>query len=205
MKFLHRKKLPNVLTVLRIILTICFYFFLTHVGVGYAVAAFVVFVVAAITDYCDGYLAKKRNCVTAFGTIMDPIADKFLILCAFYVFTRLGVIYPWMFFIIFIREVLVTMFRLKAVLGKKYLAAEKLGKYKTVLQMTSIILILLYLVAVKGGVSSGIMTHIGGIIQFLMIITVVLTLYSGLSFLWNNRKAFSQDEEEDPVEEGAHG
>ena len=197
--------LPNILTILRIVLTVCFYFFLTHVGVGYAVAAFVVFVVAAITDYCDGYLAKKRNCVTVFGTIMDPIADKFLILCAFYVFMRLRVIAPWMFFNIFIREVFVTVFRLKAVLGKKYLAAEKLGKYKTVLQMTSIILILLYLVADKSGVSSGIMTYANGVIQVLMTFTVVLTLYSGLSFLWNNRKTFSQDEEEDPVEEGAHG
>jgi len=205
MKFLNRQNLPNVLTVLRIVLTICFYFFLTHVGVGYAVAAFAVFVVAAITDYCDGYLAKKKNCVTAFGTIMDPIADKFLILCAFYVFMRLEVIAPWMFVSIFVREVFVTMFRLKAVLGKKYLAAEKLGKYKTALQMTSIILILLYLVAVKGGFSSVIMTHANEIIRFLMILTVVLTLYSGLSFLWNNRKAFSQDEEEEPMEEGAHG
>ncbi len=202
MKFFNTKNLPNILTVLRLVLTVGFYFLLTRAGVGYAVAASAVFVVAAVTDFCDGYLAKKRNLVTPFGKIMDPIADKFLILCAFYVFMRLDVIAAWMFILILAREVTVTLFRLKAVLAKKYLAAEKMGKYKTTLQMTSIILILLYLVAVKSGAA---VPFALPCLRGLMVLTVVLTLTSGGSFLWNNRNAFSRDSGDEPMKEGARG
>jgi len=178
MKFFNTNNLPNILTVLRLVLTVGFYFLLTRAGLGYAVAAFAVFVVAAVTDFCDGYLAKKRNLITPFGKIMDPIADKFLILCAFYVFTRLEVIAAWMFILILVREVSVTLFRLKAVLAKKYLAAEKMGKYKTTLQMGSIILILIYLVAVKSGTA---VPFALPFLRGLMVLTVVLTLASGAS------------------------
>ncbi len=82
--------LPNKLTVSRIVLTVIFMFLLFGHGVIYKVLAFLIFIVAAFTDFLDGHIAKKRATITDFGRFMDPIADKILTLSAFLAFVRNG-------------------------------------------------------------------------------------------------------------------
>ncbi len=175
--------LPNILTVTRIFLTCIFVFFLYQEPRVFHLLAIVVFVAAAWTDFWDGHLARKHNLHTAFGKIMDPIADKFLVLSAFFVFADLKIIALWMFIVIFIREVGITLIRFYAMTKGKVLAAEKAGKWKTTAQMITVGIILIFIAHFPPLI--GIQT-----ITWAMFIVIALTLYSGISFLWNNRGLF---------------
>lgn len=157
--------------------------------------AAIIFTLASLTDYYDGYLAKKYNLISDFGKLMDPIADKFLILAAFLAFVRMRLVYDWMVILILGREIIITGFRVYALTKGKILAAEKAGKHKTVSQMVAIFSILGFIVFKEwltkfskwsGAIEAWWQT---GII-ILMSITVVLTVISGISYLWNNRKFF---------------
>lgn len=187
-------RLPNILTVSRVVLTLCFVFFITRTGLLPIVIAIVLFAVASFTDFYDGYYAKKHNLVSNFGKIMDPIADKFLILAAFYIFVRMHIVAAWMFYLIFIREVVITGSRFYAMGQGRVLAAEQAGKWKTVLQIAAIFAILGFLVVREAGTPWGATGRVlrawSGGIDVLMILTVALTLFSGASYLWNNRKNF---------------
>ena len=141
-----KKRLPNLLTISRVFLAAGFIICILKSGMLYLVLATVLFILASITDYYDGYFAKKHNVVSNFGKIMDPIADKILMLTAFYIFVSMEIIPAWMFYVIFVREILVTGLRFWAIKKGTFLAAEKAGKYKTGLQITSVIVILLFLI-----------------------------------------------------------
>src|SRR5205085_3411379 len=91
------------------------------------------------------------NIHSNFGKIMDPIADKFLVLSVFFIFVQRNVIPYWMFYLIFIREVLVTGSRIIAIRRGQVLAAEKAGKLKTILQLFAIWLILLFVILQENG------------------------------------------------------
>ena len=187
------KWLPNVLTVSRVFLTIGFLFFLTRSEALSTAIAMTLFAIASLTDYYDGYYAKKYNLVSNFGKIMDPIADKFLILAAFFVFVKIDVIAVWMFVVISARELIVTAFRFAAMGRGKVLAAERAGKIKTVFQVTSVFVILIFLMLQKSGFidrwAGNSQDRWAFGIYVLMLFTVSLTLLSGISYLWNNRKA----------------
>ena len=120
--------LPNVLTIFRIFLTFVFIFLFMQGGLGSRVLALAVFTIASLTDYLDGHLARKYNLISEFGKLMDPIADKFLVLSAFFIFMQLQLIAVWMFAVIFAREVIVTGLRLFALRRGIALAAEAAGK-----------------------------------------------------------------------------
>ncbi len=186
------KQIPNLLTVFRFILTLFFIQFLTKPGLYPTVMAAVIFFCASLTDYYDGYLAKKYQWVTNFGKIMDPIADKFLVLAAFYIFAHIQMIPYWMFFLIFLREILVTGSRLVAVSQGRVLAAEQAGKYKTVAQMVAIVVTLGFMIfkQTELAVHSPLMVMQGwtGIVAVLMWIALGLTLFSGFLFFWHNRR-----------------
>lgn len=185
--------LPNLLTVLRVLLTLVFFFFLTQHGLVSVLLASGVFALAAWTDFYDGYYAKKHNLVSDFGKIMDPIADKFLILTAFFVFTCMHIMAEWMFMIIMVREVFVTGSRLLAVRRGKVIAAEGAGKLKTVFQILAIMVILSFLLLQEAGWVGPWSTHVhdGWFygITVLLWVAVGLTLFSGVSYLWNNRRS----------------
>ena len=178
--------LPNFLTLSRIFLTIIFAALLYQNSLWATLLAAVVFTVAALTDYYDGKIAKTRKLITDFGKLMDPIADKTLMLTAFFIFAQKGVIFVWMFGVIFLREVVVTVSRLLAARKGMILAAEKLGKIKTVLQIVSVSLILLFLIfekslfQIEGWYRAEDIFLIS--IKCLMFITVVVTLLSGVSY-----------------------
>jgi len=179
--------LPNILTTARVILSFVFAVLLLKVGVPSKIAALSVFVVASITDFLDGYYAKKYNLITNFGKIMDPVADKMLILIAFFIFVRMDIMPLWMFIVVFIREVLITALRLVATFKGKILAAENLGKYKTVAQIVAICVILLYVILLEAGVflstTGFVFCWYRVCIDLMLLVSVFLTLLSGISYL----------------------
>ena len=151
-----------------------------------------VFIVASLTDYFDGYVAKKYQMTSDFGKLMDPIADKFLILAAFLAFVRMHLVADWMAIVVLGREIVVTGLRGFALKKGKVLAAEQGGKHKTVSQIAAIIFILGFIVVKESMTLSHQWSFDVEIwwrfcIDILMFVTVALTLISGISYLWNNR------------------
>jgi CDP-diacylglycerol--glycerol-3-phosphate 3-phosphatidyltransferase len=149
-----------------------------------------VFTVASLTDLWEGRLARSKGLVTDFGVFMDPIADKVFVLSAFKAFVQLNLVPAWMVVLIATREFLVTGLRLFALGRGHVLPAEAAGKHKTVSQIVAISLILLFLLARESGVTQGgfWVAHGKEGIWWLMLLTVALTLTSGISFLWRHRK-----------------
>lgn len=183
----------NKLTMLRIVLTFVFMFFLFIHGLWAKVLSLAIFIFAALSDFFDGRIAHKKNMVTDFGKLMDPIADKILVLAAFTAFVQMQLIDAWMFVIIVSREILITSLRLFALNKGKVLSAAKAGKHKTVSQMTVIFFILGFIVLKEVMLAfftwnPAWETFSRNSIYILMLLTVGLTLYSGLYYLWENRK-----------------
>ncbi len=181
--------LPNKLTILRIILVFVFMYLLFIEGVIFKVAAFLVFLIAAITDYYDGKIAREKNLVTNLGKILDPIADKLLTMSAFLAFVQMNIIPAWMVIIIIARELVITSLRLLAATFHIIIPAAKSGKHKTVSQMVSILIILIILIVKDFGLMNGfwsarVDTLVGYFIYIIMLITVFLTALSGISFLY---------------------
>jgi len=189
--------IANKLTVARIILTFVFMFFLFCHGPWAKVLALAIFIFAALSDFFDGRIAHQKNMVTDFGKLMDPIADKILVLAAFTAFVQMQLIDAWMFVIIVSREILITSLRLFALNKGKVLSAAKVGKHKTVSQMVVIFYILGFVVFKE--VMLAFFTwnpawerFFRDSIYVLMLLTVGLTLYSGLYYLWENRKVIAR-------------
>lgn len=181
--------LPNKLTILRIALTAVFLFFLFAHGAVYKILAFLTFLIAALTDFFDGYLAKKYNIISDFGRLMDPIADKVLTISAFLAFVEMRLIPAWMVVIIILREFIVTGMRLMALQKHEVIEATLGGKHKTVSQIAAIFIILLFLVFREFG-----RPFPEGIILILMTITAILTIISGASFFLRNRRIIRPNE-----------
>ena len=185
--------LANRLTISRILLTFVFMFFLFCQGLWAKAASLVVFMLAALSDLFDGLIAQRLNMVTDFGRLMDPIADKILVLAAFAAFVQMQLVDAWMFVIIVSREILITSLRLFALNKGKVLSAARAGKHKTVSQMVVIFAILGFIllkeIVLKYSTWNPAWERIfrQGIF-WLMVMTLGLTLYSGLSYLWENRK-----------------
>jgi CDP-diacylglycerol--glycerol-3-phosphate 3-phosphatidyltransferase len=187
--------LPNKLTVSRIILTFVFMFFVFSKGLTSKGLALVIFIAAALTDLFDGMIAKSKNLITDFGRIMDPIADKILVLAAFLSFIQLQLIPAWCVIVIIGRELVITSLRIFAFSKGVVIAASKGGKHKTVSQMAAIIIILASLVfkdVMKTYFSWSPVfdKRIDSIIYLSMLSTVALTLISGISYIWHNRHLF---------------
>lgn len=184
--------LPNVLTILRMILAVLFAVLMERHAWLATVLAGTVFAVATLTDFWDGFLARKYKLQSNFGTIMDPIADKVLMLTAFMIFAQMGVLQAWLVWVIAAREIMVTASRLLAVRRGYVLAAETLGKIKTVCQMTTIAVILLVLVLQQAPFLDGCaLLHRPfwmELVGWLMTVTVAITVVSGISFYVNKRK-----------------
>ena len=185
--------LPNLLTFSRIFLTLLFVVLMTQNGLFVKALAAVVFFIASLTDLFDGYYAKKYNLITNWGKLMDPIADKFLVLTVFFIFAQMHLIALWMFIVILAREIIVTGMRLAAVMKGKVLAAEKAGKYKTAAQITAISITLLFIVYQESPLFNAQTVYIVRYWQYgiftAMITAVVLTLTSGVFYIRHNLSA----------------
>lgn len=189
--------IANKLTVLRIVLTFVFMFFLFCQGLLCKAVSLAIFLFAALSDFFDGRIAHKKNMVTDFGKLMDPIADKILVLAAFSAFVQMQLIDAWMVVVIIFREIMITSLRLFALNKGKVLSATKAGKHKTVSQMIVIFLILLFIVSKEAMLTfftwnPAWESLFRQSIYVLMLFTVGLTLFSGLSYLWQNRQVIAK-------------
>ena len=181
--------LPNTLSLIRVIFAFIIPFFLISPELSSRIITLILFLIAAFTDLFDGKIARKKNIVTTFGKIIDPIADKFLFLFVFYTFFYLG-LYPfWVFIPFLVREVLVTVARLYALKKGKAIAAEKLGKIKTGTQFT--LLGFLYILLLSKD-HINFINSVDILIQYLVYLLLVgamyLTLHSGIAFFIKNWK-----------------
>ncbi len=175
--------LPNKLTMARMIAVP---FFIAFYMVGWYIPAFVLFILASLTDMLDGRIARKRGLVTNFGKIMDPLADKILVYSAFCLMVP-DPVPAWMLIIILAREFLVAGMRTVAAADGKVIAAGFSGKLKTVLQMVAVILLLL-LPAWPAAWSSGWLEVLS---QVFLWASLVMTVYSGVEYMVRNREVFS--------------
>ncbi|MGB2706377.1 MAG: CDP-diacylglycerol--glycerol-3-phosphate 3-phosphatidyltransferase [Candidatus Omnitrophota bacterium] len=187
--------IANKLTLSRIGLTFLFMVFLFSKGLTFKVLALLVFALATWTDFLDGYLAKKRNEVSDFGKLMDPIADKVLVISAFLAFVEMKLIPAWIVVIIVLREFIITGLRLGALAKGEVMEAGMAGKHKTVSQMVSIYVILFFIVFKQASLGFGFWNEglehlLKSIIFYMMVATALLTLISGVSYLVKNRKFF---------------
>ena len=184
-------RLANYLTIARILLIPFFMFSFRYERM---LPALIIFCVASITDYFDGVIARKQG-ITSFGKFMDPLADKLLVGAALICLTRFkgGLIPGWMVLIIMGREVVITTLRLVFV-GRfgTVVAASIWGKYKTSSQMAVIIISLVLLVGQEYSqllnIEANFVIQPRGPVYFMMYIPLVLTIISGLEFLYNNRQ-----------------
>lgn len=171
--------LPNKLTVLRVCMVPVFVFIMLWDGVGAAgkYVATLIFILASITDWFDGYLARKHNLVTDFGKFMDPIADKLLVCSALICLVENGALAAWIVIIIIAREFIISGFRLVASDKGTVIAASYWGKFKTVFQMIMVILLLLDL--------GGIFDTIAQVVTWIALILTVISLVDYLRKNWN--------------------
>jgi len=177
--------IPNIITTIRIIIALIAPFYLISGSMWIRlIAGFFIFL-AIMTDWLDGWYARRYNKITKLGKILDPIADKTLVLISFAVFVYLDVISIWWIIPIFIREIVVTAYRFIFLSRNIVVAATTSGKIKTVMQMISL-----------GVVYALFMTnrhfreysfeYLKTIMQLALAITLYFTLKSGVSFVTKN-------------------
>ena len=195
--------LPNKLTILRIILSILIIVFLLFpfqtaginipqlfinekivVDVKYLIAG-VLFILASLTDFLDGYVARKRNIVTNFGKLMDAIADKMLVNSTLIILSATGFIHPIIPIVIIIRDTVVNSIKMIAASKGKVVAAIKSGKIKTACLMVGIILTLFYNLPFE--------LYNLRIADFLLFIATVLSIISGIQYYTKNRHLLFDD------------
>jgi CDP-diacylglycerol--glycerol-3-phosphate 3-phosphatidyltransferase len=203
-----RFTLPNVITLGRIAACPGVFFLVLTPSVSLRLAAFVLFIAAALSDLWDGYLARKHGLITDLGKLLDPLADKLLLVATivpFYILShRVGPVGPlpflgplplWVVLIIFGREVLITVFRSYAAGRGVVISAGKSGKYKAFVQNLFIGGLLLWyplqMLAIEGGWSGGIWTAWtylqGGWILVTLAGALLLTVFSMGDYLWRFR------------------
>ena len=174
--------LPNKLTMLRILMIPVFMVFIELNSLpNHILWAFVVFVLASLTDMLDGKIARARNLVTNFGKFMDPLADKLLVCSAMICLIPSGKLPTAIVIVIIAREFIISGFRLVASDNGIVIAANYWGKFKTVSQMAMIIV----LIADLGGVFD----LIG---QILIWLALALTIISLIDYVWTNRQVLTQ-------------
>ena len=182
--------IPTRLTVFRIIVTFITMGLLSLPGPYAKGAGLALCVVAAVTDWWDGYLARRLNQITPMGALLDPIADKVLVLGLLFGLTRLGLLPAWMMAVILVRELLISGVRIYAASCRVIIPAEKEGKHKAFVQMVTILIALTLLLIrerVAPGSLAGFDFRMHQTVLWCLWLTVALTVYSGAAFFWRNR------------------
>lgn len=203
--------LANRLTLLRLALVPVFMIFTVLDHFWTRLFALLIFVAASLTDLADGYIARKKGEITDFGKFLDPLADKFLTSAAFICFVGMRElrVQPWMVALIIGRELIVTGLRLLAASKGEILAADRSGKVKTTVQMTAVILIMIILCVnsfirhyyhlnphefLQGsGLQHALEIFLSQAPRILVFLSMFVTLYSGVYYLYKNRRIFSKE------------
>ncbi len=185
--------LPNQLTTLRILLTPVFFFLFLSGDPTYIQISVLVYLVAAITDWYDGWLARKFNYITEWGKFLDPLADKILTTAAFFAFASLGMIEYWMVWIVVLRDLFVTSFRIYAEYNKNTIRTSKSAKAKTFIQMVFIYYLLLISVVKTFPIfyanNKNFINLLSNqsLIYYLMLFITIFTAYTALRYIIQNR------------------
>lgn len=182
--------LPNKLTILRIVLTFFIMGLLFVPGAPAKGLCLALFLSAAATDWWDGYLARRFNQITSLGILLDPIADKILVIGILLAFVQLELIRAWMLLVVVIREFVITGVRLYAASRHLIIPAAREGKHKTISQMVTILVILVLLLVrefLTGRAAETFEAWMAPAILACLWVMVVLTVISGASFFWRNR------------------
>lgn len=185
-----RLTIPNQLTILRILLTPLFLYLFIKKTAFDQFSASIIFFIASLTDWYDGWYARKFGVITRFGQFMDPLADKILVSSALVAFAILGYIFTWMVWVIIIRDAVVTVNRIFALRIGKPIITHVLAKWKTAAQMVTIFWILIYInwfnynVGYSGTYRAQYFDHIG----IAMLIVTALTVASGVIYVIENRE-----------------
>ena len=191
-----KMNLPNKLTMLRVFLipvfviafifddkcTYVFNFTNFNITLNRLISA-IVFVVASITDYYDGKIARKYNLITNFGKLMDPLADKMLVVTALILLTHTGEVHYLITLIVVLREIIISSIRLIAVEQNIVIAASYYGKIKTATQMVAIILLLFNI--------HNINIIFYNIVYFILYFSTVFVIISLIDYIIKNKKVFS--------------
>jgi CDP-diacylglycerol---glycerol-3-phosphate 3-phosphatidyltransferase len=185
--------LPNQLTVLRIILTPFFLFFFLSEDPLFKQISIVIFIIAALTDWYDGWLARKFNYITNWGKFWDPLADKILTSAAFIGFVILGVLPLWMVIIILFRDFVITILRAYADYKGVSFPTSNYAKVKTFVQMAFLYYLLVIYTAINtpfvfnGNEKTFAILMDGYFIYYTMLFTTLITFHSGAVYIIKNR------------------
>jgi CDP-diacylglycerol--glycerol-3-phosphate 3-phosphatidyltransferase len=171
--------LPNFLTLLRILLVPVLVVALLDQTPNGDLLAAIVFAVASLTDAIDGYLARSRQWVTSFGKLMDPVADKLLVIGALLTLVSLDRLAPWVAMVIIAREFAVTALRIAATQQGVILAAGTFGKAKTIMQVAMVFALIL----VSGSPVW---------LDVLVYVTVAVTVLSGADYIFGLRRRLAE-------------
>ncbi len=193
--------LPNQLTILRIVLTPVFLYFFISDDLLMKQISLAVFLVAALSDWYDGWLARKFNYITEWGKFMDPLADKILTSAAFIGFVLVGLLAWWMVAIILVRDFIITFLRIYADRKGLVFTTSYYAQWKTFLQLVFLYYLLILYV---GSVTPELNTKFGNVFQllldpellyFILLLITIITVHSGLYYINKNkeiiRKIFS--------------
>ncbi|MGL4483401.1 MAG: CDP-diacylglycerol--glycerol-3-phosphate 3-phosphatidyltransferase [Anaerovoracaceae bacterium] len=182
---------PNILTIARVCAIPFFVWVLMENNYLFAM---IIFIVAAATDALDGHIARKYNLVSNFGKIMDPLADKLLVMAALVCLTALAAIPAWMTIVILAREFTISGLRAVAAAEGIVIAAGMTGKIKTVLQMVALPVIML----VRSNQFEALLTNYGyldNLYIFAIVLlwaAVIMTIVSGAEYIVKNIQVFKQ-------------
>lgn len=174
--------IPNALTIFRIALIPLFWALETSASPAARWAALFVFVLASVTDFADGKIARKTGKITSFGKIMDPLADKLLVISALMIFLEAGRASAVAVMLIIARELAVTSLRVVAISEGKLMAAAKSGKWKTASQFFYIILMLLH-IETMSFIPAPLLIE-----QIAQWIVAAITIWSGIDYFYRNRE-----------------
>jgi CDP-diacylglycerol--glycerol-3-phosphate 3-phosphatidyltransferase len=186
--------LPNLITLSRLVLTAIFVAGTALESVAGHWLALVAFVIAAISDWFDGYFARKYGMVTPLGKLLDPLADKVLVCSAFVYLSARGSCPVWITVVILAREFLITGLRQIAVEAGQVLAADRLGKWKTGLQLTFCITCLVWFATDALGSDNPLLRLLhylsdpdSWLTPVSLWLALGLTLVSGCNYMWAGR------------------
>ncbi len=189
--------LANRITLMRMSLSLVIFALIFYRSFWSVILAFILLTVASISDYVDGVIARRTHTTTPFGAIVDPLADKILILATFLAFASIRelTIPLWAVFIILLREFTISTLRVLAALHGEVMKAEAAGKLKTTIQLTSAFIIMALLVLkawlrkhpVDWDWIIWLTRHSGKIAHGLTVLTALVTLISGVIYIYNHR------------------
>lgn len=190
------KYLPNIISLLRVVLSPVFFVLIISEQPSGIRAACLVYGIAAVSDYFDGFLARKFNIITSLGKFLDPLADKFLTGASFIAFVVMGLVPLWMVIIILARDIGTTLLRVYADSISKPLVTSWSAKIKTFFQMTFIFYLLLLLLVSQSDFGSGSASFAAGLLHsdityYVMLSLTIFTVWTAIEYVYQNKVLFS--------------